>query len=299
MIKLKKILNIMKNFIIKYYKILLPITILIVITIVITLLNNNKLKPIIKIIELGDIEFDITDVNNFFPSNDNLNDCHIESKINVNKVGKYKYSIVCSNKTYGPYKIEVKDTTPPSTIIKKLTIFPGTKIEEKDLFLSVSDISSYKLKFEDIIDTNYEGIYDVNITVTDKYGNSKTVTPVLTISEDSPVKTLKCSGLVKIGMLPSTYEISLDSSNHIFNVLRITNIEYDNKEYYYEDKNNYFKTNLISGYNGEAVFDNEKLTTTIFKYILDIDYKDEFNIKYQLNTKADVLKLFGNKCVEE
>lgn len=294
---IKKIMNKALDFIGKNYKILMLIIAIITIILVILLaILNTKTKPIITIIELGNRIIDIDDPHTFFDeSSIRLEGCKIKSNIDVNKVGKYSYELICPKKTYGKYKIKVIDSVSPTAIKKKMTILPGNGIKKEDLFLDIYDLSNYHLEYASHVEEKYDiGAYDINIKVTDDYGNSKIETIVLNVSENAPVKTIKCDNLNIVGRYPSTYYISLTKDDKIFDIRRETEFTYDNDEYYINDLKGYKKEGLIFGVDGEAIIKNNYIK--LYNYILDIDYQDEFNIKYQPTNKDDMYKIFNNNC---
>lgn len=296
---IKKCIDGIKKFIFKNYKLLLAILLIIVILIVfIIIVNNHKLKPIINKIELGNYDININNPNTFFRTKIKLNGCIIDSYINIEKVGKYKYSLVCSDKTYGPFKIKVVDTTPPTVILKNMLITPTKELKVEDFFIYINDLSEYHaaiLNPQDF-DSNSEGAYDVHIMVNDKYGNKRELVTVLTVSEDGPTETIICDNLNKVGSVPSDYYIYLNNDGKICDVLKVTHFKYSNPEYYKEDLLNYRKKKLISGIDGNIVIKN--MDITFYKYILDINYKDEFNINYIPQNKDDILRVFNNSCHE-
>ena len=294
--KIKKILNIALDFIGKNYKILMLVISILTLILVLVMLLISKVKPIINVIELGNNLIDIDKPTTFFKEK-NISDCKIKSNINVNKVGKYSYELVCPKKTYGKYKIKVVDTVSPMTIKRKLAILPGSGIKEEDLFLDIYDLSNYHLEFVSYVEDKYDiGSYDINVKVSDDYGNSKIDTIVLNVLENAPVKKLKCDNLNIIGRYPSTYYIYLDKNDNIYNILRETEFSYDNNENYLNDLKGYKKDGLISGVDGDAIIKEDYIK--LYRYILDNDYMDEFNIKYQPKNKTDIYKLFNNNCVE-
>ena len=294
----RKIFDYMKNFIVKNYKVLLTIVGIILITIILIVIINNgkKITPILEKIELGDYDIDLSDKSNFFVTKLNINECSIESNIDVGKVGTYKYKLICPNEKYGPYRVKVVDTTAPSIILKEMIITPGTKIKPEDFFIYIGDLSNYHIDVRSTYDTDSVGAYDVNMVVFDDYGNKKQLVTVLYVEDTAPITTLVCDNLNKVGSVPSKYYVNLNSDLEIVNILRVTEFKYDNPEYYKEDIEHYKSTKLISGIDGDIVIDKKNMMVTFYKYILDIDYKNEFNIKYIPKNKEDILKVFNNSC---
>lgn len=97
------------------------------------------------------------------------------SKVNVNEVGEYTYTVTY-NKTTKKGKVKVVDTTPPEFTVQELVIESGEDYYLGDFLASCEDLSKpclVNLKNEkDESKFSIVGTHSIDIVVTDIYGNA-------------------------------------------------------------------------------------------------------------------------------
>ncbi len=84
-----------------------------------------------------------------------------------------------------PLKLIVRDTTPPSLILKDTAVYIGQSVSPEIFVSSVSDRDTYSLSFEKAPDTSKKHSENVTVIATDKSGNITKATASLRVREDT------------------------------------------------------------------------------------------------------------------
>lgn len=94
------------------------------------------------------------------------------SKVEIDKVGEYTFTIKKNNITKTG-KIIVVDTTPPSLETRQVVILEGEPYTPEQFVVACSDLSGCNYEFKDAISASYKdaGTYTLFITVKDAYNN--------------------------------------------------------------------------------------------------------------------------------
>ena len=110
------------------------------------------------------------------------------SKVEIDKVGEYAFTIKKNNITKTG-KIVVVDTTPPSLETRQLVILEGQTYTPEQFVVACSDLSGCNYEFKDATSASYKdhGTYSLFITVKDAYDN-ETVKQVPLIIEEQGMR---------------------------------------------------------------------------------------------------------------
>ena len=95
-------------------------------------------------------------------------------------VGEYDFAIEDRNKEY-PFVIKVKDTTPPvcASNVSQVSVSQGQSIDWNSYF-HASDLSG--VIFTSNVDTSQTGSQDVEVKISDRFGNAVTKTVTVVVS---------------------------------------------------------------------------------------------------------------------
>ena len=103
---------------------------------------------------------------------DKKNNRFMTSGMDYLVVGEYDFAIQDGNTEY-PFVIKVKDTTPPvcTSDVSQITVSVGQNINWNSYF-HATDLSG--VTFEANVDTSTASTQDVQVTISDRFGNSVT-----------------------------------------------------------------------------------------------------------------------------
>ena len=152
----------------------------IIVAIVITLLVVTSifvycyLKPKIKEslqVEIGTQSLQIED---FFENSKFLKNAEFItniSEINLKEVGEHKINIKYKNKEYETL-LKLVDTTPPTVnTYESIEVLVGEEVIADNFIISKNDLSQMETKIIEEINTSKVGQYEIDVIVTDQYGN--------------------------------------------------------------------------------------------------------------------------------
>ena len=251
---------------------------------------NHKIVLKNKVVELGDkLDTDIKQYSN------NTKNCKIDlSKVDMKKVGKYKYVVTCKKKK-ATATIEVKDTTAPKITLKTLNIKPTDKFEAQDFVESSSDLSNVNLKIKDKILPRYEkGVYIITIEASDDYNNKTEDKCILIVSDLISKIYFVASNEDKTNYdakVTISDKIGFNTSDYFNNAIRIYEYKFKNKKDYDKALEEYDKTNKIENNSGFITNDDTKLIIKIIKY-LEHDELNDIN-GYFPYTYSDINILYN------
>lgn len=224
--------------------------------------------------------------------------CILDVKnVNINKIGKYKFSIKCGINEYKG-NISIIDDKAPDIVTKPAFKNIGQELDVNDFILSCADESEcmYELTNFDDLKSKIaeEGIYKANIKTFDKAGNTDSISEMLVVSSKSINKIYICS----------YNDIELKEYDAIYNVIDSVSFEGDigtdlvtkfvykinSREAYDKLKNGVDEKGLlkIGNVSGEAIFFDK--TKTINLYTFDT----VINSGYFSDNRMDTIQKFYN-----
>jgi len=104
------------------------------------------------------------------------------STIPLNVPGIYDVEISVDGKKYKS-KVEVKDTTPPTGVVKSLDLNEGETAAPEDFFESISDVTDVTVAFKEAPDFTRRNLQTVTLILTDTSGNTSEYETTLWISK--------------------------------------------------------------------------------------------------------------------
>ncbi len=189
--------------------------------------NTIKLKKIT--VELGtELSLNVDDY--LINGKKNSKDYKLDlSNVDINKVGTYTYKVKY-NKHTKIGTIVVKDTIKPNVTTEDIVIGINEDFDPSMLILSCDDLSlpcSVQLKDNKILDKlKNVGTYNVDIIVSDAYGNSVNKSAVVKVSETETLSNKKSNDLEYYNNNAND-----DTIEHVFFLKLDKAIEEDSKEF--------------------------------------------------------------------
>lgn len=219
------------------------------------------------------------------------------SKVDINKMGAYDFSVTCGT-TSKSGKIILQDSTAPVVVTKKVSVVPGTTVQIEDFIVSCTDNSNCSYEFEDkdiALDslTSQEGTHQLNIVVSDDYNNQTTVEVVLEVTNNAPVKFMFCTPTSNLdnelnATVETTYNYGINGDNHLVQTQKVTTYTFEVREDYEKGKER------ITNEYPDAVIstDDSEFVITITSDLEENDLSTEFNVN-PFPTDYDDLKEFN------
>lgn len=242
---------------------------------------NVVITPILTELELGN---DLENDPKFFGkvSGMDISSCKIETNIDYNKVGTYTYSITCGNKQSLDNKVIVKDTLAPDALLKDVIVLPNTTVRVEDFIEEVIDASPCTYEFKSAIDTTQEGEFDVDIVLTDAYGNETTVTGFLLVDSNAPQYYLVCeqegdSETYETAKILNTYRYGINPNGEYYNSQKVVTYTFESEEDYLTAKEAVIP-NEFDGLKGNISYDDEAFKIVVNQKITMDDLSLEFNL---------------------
>lgn len=207
------------------------------------------------------------------------------SKVDIDTMGSYDFSVTCGTNTQSG-KIVLQDKVAPVVEVKEVEVYPGTKVNLEDFIVFCEDYTkcSYELQSgsETLEDMAAEvGVYNLSLIVSDDYDNQTTVAITLNVTEDAPVKYMRCTDFSQNTNLKAklsvVYNYGINQNNTLTKTEKIYTYTFDDKEEYQETKNAYSPSVGIDGQTGTASFSDEDFTITLTKSLTMNDLATELN----------------------
>lgn len=196
-------------------------------------------------IELGDKPS--LDVNDYIKNNEvyeyelDLSKLSLDDEGRTNSTGEYSYTITTDNEELKG-KIFVVDTTKPDVVLSELTVGLNEEFDVEDFVESCFDLSNechvrYQKEADESL-TEKEGTYDINLKISDRYGNEVTKKTKLIVKEGASLSLLKSSDTEVYKIYPidkdwdETYTIKFEKGLHEYSdefeteILFITNQDF-------------------------------------------------------------------------
>lgn len=231
-------------------------------------INTNNLT-----ISLGDsISNNINDYANIIGTNSS--NCTLDtSNVDITKVGIYKYTITCSNKTKEG-NLVVIDDKPINVETKTVYLASGDTIEAKDFIKKVDNNLTYEFVSQDEVDAILNsglGTYSVKIKAISSTGKETEVLGKLVKIQYRLKGYLVCKAPnqnMTNPVISSSYKFAIvdDGNNGFGNIVHVVNsFKYSNEDEYSQIVSDY-NTNgsvTINNITGDTEFDDSNLTVTI------------------------------------
>lgn len=233
------------------------------------------------------------------------------SKIKIDELGKYEYSISCpgiQNPVTG--MVDVKDNKGPEVELKELVITPNGSVSLEDFIVSCKDASiengctvkqsEEEDPLDEIIATT--GTHTLTLIVEDDSENKTVVKATLKVDENAPQSTFSCTSAIESetkATVTENIEYGITAENKIYNVQKIRTYKFETIEDYQEAKNTYESSKKLDGKTGTAKFE-EKAKAIILTYSIDLDdLKEELNVENTPETLDEILKIYNSTPEEE
>ncbi len=161
--------------------------------------NSNVVKTKDIVVELGsELSYDVTDY--LSKGKNNAKNCKLYlDDVDTNTVGTYTYKIKFRKHTKKG-RIKVVDTVKPEVELDEITMSPNDTIDADLLLLSCKDLSlpcKATFKDENIINKLKKvGTYQVDVIVSDFYGNKVSKTATINVKNDVKLSSKKSSDLI-------------------------------------------------------------------------------------------------------
>lgn len=274
---------------------------------VLTSTKNSQSKGSINLIsdplvwELGkDLTSDVSDYANI--TGFDKSTCKVDtSKVDSTKMGSYDITVICGAISKSG-KIVLQDKVAPVVTVREVNVVPGTKVQIEDFIVSCVDSSncSYALENSSVtLDqmTATEGNYQFNLIVSDDYNNSTTVSLTLIVSNNAPVKYMRCTPTETEendinAILSISYNYGINNDNVLVSTEKNYTYTFDVKEDYLKVKNTYDAATGIQGIIGVTSFDDDEFVITITTSLTEGELAKEFNVS-SFSTNYDDLKQFN------
>lgn len=235
-----------------------------------------------------------------------ISTCTLNTDEIKNEVGAYNFTVTCGNIEKNGMVI-IDDTTKPEAIVTDVTVIPNATIKPEEFIESCLDASSCTYQFEEEEKVKEAlqkvGEYEIDITVSDKYGNESTVTANLIVSNDAPVRYLICTQEPKnvdeiYAELTESYKIGVNSQNNFFNATKSYAFKFDDIEDYNAIRNNYRESVGIQNITGKASFNEQAKTITIAanQTLEDINKELTVSLAGDMSTLQMFLTINGYTC---
>ena len=228
----------------------------------------------------------------------NSKNCKINLKnVDVNKVGKYKYTVKC-NKLDFKATIEVKDTQAPIMKLKTLNLKPSQKYEAKDFVISSQDLSEYDILLKDQENSKAtSGLYLISIIAKDIYDNETEKQGILVVSEVLSEKYLTASKELKTdydATLSFIDKIGINYVNFYNNAIRMYEYTFNKKEDYTKALEEYQKNNTIENNSGQIISNDKEMNIKLVKMVEREELNDlNGNFPYTYNEISSLYNKLG------
>jgi len=240
------------------------------------------ITPVLTEIELGN---DLENDPKYFArvTGMDISNCKIDTNVDYNKAGTYTYSVTCGNKQSTENKVIVKDTVEPDAVLKDVVVLPNATVTVEDFIEEIIDASPCSYEFKNPIDTTKEGEFDIEIILTDAYGNESVVTGFLLVDSNAPQYYLVCEHDVtdeeyENAKIVTSYRYGISSSGEYFNSSKETTYTFSSEEEYSEALENMLPTSSNSNTRGKIAYDEEMLQIRVSEKSDPESLGQEFNL---------------------
>ena len=207
---------------------------------------------------------------------------------------EYTFSIKCGNSTYDG-KATIVDTVAPSAVSKDVTVQVNGEIKPEDFVSSCNDATECAYAFSDANEVSKyvasAGEYSVDIIVTDKAGNTSTISAMLTVTlDDVPDLYLSCS------LNSETYKLGITASNFTGKAKRIYTFKFNSADEYnsFKSQNSDKESLTYENVTGIPSFDDDALTLTLTQDLTKAQLDQEEGTTLP-NTYGELRQYYNNQ----
>lgn len=268
--------------------------------------NKAEVKLTLKEVSIQVGENISTKVEDYIEkSNMNTSGCMLntESVLN-NKIGNYKYKIICGNLTYSG-DIHVVDSVAPVVETKYLIRKVNEEVKIEDFIANCEETSAchYKYLDENIVNESIKqsGTYEIVINVSDDYDNKVDVTAYLIVLTNDITHNLVCN----------SKDIAVEDNKYIYKFTDTLglysnggfvfgNVAYRDYILSFSEQNNYdeIKALITNGIieigdiKGKAISNDKDLTIKVSRLLMLEDLNNEFDSFP--TSYSDIRKVYQN-----
>lgn len=269
--------------------------------------NKKGPKLVLKTVSIEAGESVSTKIEDYIEnSNTNTSGCllNTESVLN-NKIGNYKYKIICGSETYiGDLK--VVDSVPPIVETKYVTKKVNEEVKIEDFISKCDDASTCHYAYVDENKVNEAikttGTYEIAISITDDYDNKVEVTSYLIVLVEDITHNLICSTKdIQANdnkysyIITDTLGLYSDKGFVFGNVAsRDYTLKFTEQTNYNEIKSLILEdgTLEVDNIKGKAIFNDNDMTIKVSKLLVLEDLNKEFSSFP--SSYGDIRKLYQN-----
>ena len=269
--------------------------------------KSNSVKLTTKEITIGIGDIVPDDVKSYTSSiSGNSSVCSVDNKnVDTTKIGEYKVTIKCKDKTYET-KVIVADKEAPKTELSVVFRKVGTSVKVEDFVKSCTDPSNCKTSFKNSDQVNKYletagGPYKVEILAEDDNKNQTTYTTELYVTSEDVFLYLDCSSSESEVLNYNVKKVIEDIfpiARTDFAFLNVARRDYvytfSSEDEYKQVIGNKDNTITFDNVTGLAIYDDENKVLTISTNLPVDQLNSENNGTFPTNY-SDILKLYQEK----
>lgn len=270
-------------------------------------LNSSKKKssggitPKLSQVELG-TNIPLSDASYFVTLNGvSASSCTVETSLNTYVAGTYEYSVTCGNQTSKGNQVVVKDTVAPEVVLKDVVVPTNTMVLPMSFVEGIEDASdsySCTASFVEEPDTSSEGEYEVNLIVSDVYGNEVSVVGNLIVTDDAPIYYLSCTAPNQsTDFLATTtieYKYGVNLAGNLYNTRRYITYQFENIDDYLNAVDT-ITDNTFDGNDGTIIKSKEDYTIRVARDFAVTDLAKEFSLNPFPTLEDEISKFHENR----